>query len=196
MGSRRVLGASGGPSERPLVLGIDLWLIRGSILEAFLRAHLGFKKKNRFWVIPGTTKKNKTLLNGFWHWFLIDCWSILDRFQKCYWMVSWGRQFNLIKNAKLQFTNVFQFLKNKEEWQSLPSSTKARLNPEVLTVIVFETILAPFGVHFGSHFGSQILHKACWKEHCTLLDFRVVPQKMCKGGRVVLGWVSWLFCTL
>ena len=44
MGSRRDLGPSGGPSERPGVLGIDFWSISGSISEGILELKL---TKNR-----------------------------------------------------------------------------------------------------------------------------------------------------
>ena len=80
MWSQRVLGPSGGPSERPGGLGIDVWSIWGSILgpiwevvvikivrKSILRATKSFKVLN-------------ALLDGFPHWFFLDFGPILGAF--------------------------------------------------------------------------------------------------------------------
>ena len=90
MGSRRDLGPSRGPSERPGGLGIDFGSIWGSISGPILELKFIKIIKKSIWTASKRPKKLNTLLDGFQHRLLIDFGTILDLFLEGFLDTFWG----------------------------------------------------------------------------------------------------------
>ena len=90
MESWRDLGPSRGPSERPGGLGIDFWLILGSISGGILELKFMKIVKKSIWEASKRPQKRNTLLDGFQHRLLIDFWPILELFLEGFLDTFWG----------------------------------------------------------------------------------------------------------